>query len=56
MISNGLFGMLVFVLTEAMLFAGFISAFTIVKASAPVWPPPDQPRLPVEATASTPSC
>ena len=51
MISNGLFGMLVFVLTEAMLFAGFISAFTIVKASAPVWPPPDQPRLPVEATA-----
>lgn len=51
MISNGLFGMLVFVLTEAMLFAGFISAFTIVKASAPVWPPPDQPRLPIEATA-----
>ncbi len=50
-VSNGLFGMLVFVLTEAMLFAGFISAFTIVKAAAPVWPPPDQPRLPVEATA-----
>lgn len=43
--------MAIFVLTEAMLFAGFISAFTIVKAAAPVWPPPDQPRLPVEATA-----
>jgi cytochrome c oxidase subunit 3 len=50
-ISNGLLGMGIFVLTEAMLFAGFISAFTIVKAAAPVWPPPDQPRLPIEATA-----
>ena len=50
-IPNGLLGMLIFVLTEAMLFAGFISAFTIAKAGAPVWPPPDQPRLPVEATA-----
>jgi cytochrome c oxidase subunit 3 len=49
-IPNGLFGMLVFILTEAMFFAGFISAFTIAKATAPVWPPPDQPRLPIEAT------
>lgn len=48
---NGLFGMLVFILTEAMMFAGFISAFAIAKATASVWPPPDQPRLPVEATA-----
>jgi cytochrome c oxidase subunit 3 len=50
-IPNGLFGMLVFILTEAMFFAGFISAFTIAKATAPMWPPPDQPRLPIEATA-----
>lgn len=50
-IPNGLLGMLLFVFSEAMLFAGFISAFTIVKAAAPVWPPPGQPRLPVEATA-----
>lgn len=50
-IPNGLFGMLVFILTEAMFFAGFISAFTIAKATAPLWPPPDQPRLPIEATA-----
>jgi len=49
-IPNGLFGMLVFILTEAMFFAGFISAFTIAKATAVVWPPPDQPRLPIEAT------
>jgi heme/copper-type cytochrome/quinol oxidase subunit 3 len=33
-IPNGLFGMLVFILTEAMFFAGFISAFVIAKASA----------------------
>ena len=50
-IPHGLFGMLIFVFTETMLFAGFISAFTIVKAAAPLWPPPDQPRLPIEATA-----
>lgn len=43
-------GMLIFVIVEAMLFAGLISAFTIVRASAIAWPPPGQPRLPVEAT------
>jgi len=43
--------MLIFVITEAMLFAGFISAFMIVKSTATIWPPPDQPRLPVEETA-----
>jgi heme/copper-type cytochrome/quinol oxidase subunit 3 len=43
--------MLIFVFTEVMLFAGLISAFTIVRASAFAWPPPGQPRLPVEATA-----
>lgn len=50
-IPNGLFGMLVFVMTEIMLFAGLISAFVIGRAAAPAWPPPGQPRLPVEATA-----
>ena len=45
-------GMLIFVITEAMLFAGLISAFLIVKASSlGAWPPPGQPRLPVEETA-----
>jgi heme/copper-type cytochrome/quinol oxidase subunit 3 len=44
--------MLVFVITEAMLFAGMISAFSVVRASAPLgWPPLDQPRLPAESTA-----
>jgi heme/copper-type cytochrome/quinol oxidase subunit 3 len=50
-ISNGVLGMLLFVLTEIMLFAGMISAFSIVRASAAIWPPPNQPRLPVEETA-----
>lgn len=49
-VSSGVLGMLLFVLTEVMLFAGLISAFSIIKASAVVWPPPGQPRLPVEAT------
>ena len=50
-ISNGVLGMTLFILTEIMLFSGLISAFTIVKASSPLWPPPDQPRLPFEETA-----
>ena len=51
LIPSSVFGMLLFVVVEIMLFAGFISAFSIVKASAIVWPPPDQPRLPLEETA-----
>jgi len=50
-ISNGVLGMALFVLTEVMFFAGMISAFSIVRASAAIWPPPDQPRLPLEETA-----
>jgi cytochrome c oxidase subunit 3 len=50
-VPHGVMGMLIFVVTEAMLFAGMISAFMIVKGAAPIWPPPDQPRLPAEATA-----
>lgn len=52
-VSNGVLGMLLFVFTEIMLFAGFISAFVIVKSRAvgAVWPPPGQPRLPFEKTA-----
>ena len=51
LVPNGVMGMLIFVICEAMLFAGLISAFTILRASAPVWPPPGQPRLPVASTA-----
>jgi len=51
LIPNGVMGMLIFVLAECMLFAGLISAFTIVRSGAAVWPPPGQPRLPLEETA-----
>ena len=52
-VPNGVLGMLIFVVTEVMLFAGLISAHTIMQArpSAVGWPPPGQPRLPVEETA-----
>ena len=42
-----------FVFVEVMLFAGFISAFIIVRNSAPPggWPPPAPPRLPVRSSA-----
>lgn len=53
LVSSGVLGMVLFVFTEIMLFAGFISAHVIVKSRAvgSVWPPPGQPRLPVESTA-----
>ena len=51
-LPSAVLGMLIFVLTEVMLFAGLISAFLILRASAAgVWPPPGQPRLPFEETA-----
>jgi heme/copper-type cytochrome/quinol oxidase subunit 3 len=36
---------------EIMFFAGLIFSFWVVRLAAPVWPPPLQPRLPVEVTA-----
>ncbi len=51
-ISSSVLGMLIFVIVEVMFFAGLISAHTIVKTTAPLgWPPPGQPRLPLEQTA-----
>lgn len=51
LVSNGVLGMAMFVLTEIMFFAGLISAHTIARTTAlTTWPPPGQPRLPVEET------
>ena len=50
-VPSAVLGTLIFVVTETMLFAGLISAFVIVRASAPEWPPADQPRLPIGETA-----
>lgn len=51
LLPSGVLGMLIFVFAELMLFGGMISAFTIIKSGAAVWPPPGQPRLPFERTA-----
>lgn len=51
LVPSAVMGMLIFVFTELMLFAGLLSAFSIVRAGAVVWPPPGQPRLPIQATA-----
>jgi cytochrome c oxidase subunit 3 len=52
-LPSAVLGMLIFVGTEVMLFAGLISGFLILRASAVggVWPPPGQPRLPLGETA-----
>ena len=53
LIADGVMGMLIFVFTEIMLFAGMISAHAIVRSqtAGEMWPPYGQPRLPVEETA-----
>lgn len=43
-------GVVIFIGSEVMLFAGLLSAFLISRASASFWPPPNQPRLPVAVT------
>ena len=39
-----------FIAAEVMFFASFISAYMILRAGVPVWPPWGQPRLPVWST------
>jgi cytochrome c oxidase subunit 3 len=49
---NAVVGMLIFVVAEVMFFAALMSALLIVQSNAAgVWPPPDQPRLPIALTA-----
>lgn len=50
-IPNGVVGMLFFIASEVMFFAALVSAYMILRAGVPVWPPWGQPRLPVVATA-----
>jgi heme/copper-type cytochrome/quinol oxidase subunit 3 len=50
-LNKSLLGLLIFLGTEAMFFAGLISAFLILRAGSGVWPPPGQPRLPAAVTA-----
>lgn len=52
-VPSAVLAMLIFVIAEIMFFCGLISAFLITRASVGpyAWPPPHQPRLPVETTA-----
>lgn len=52
-VSSQVLAMMIFIAVELMFFAGLMSAWSIVKSTAPpgAWPPPGQPRLPIEATA-----
>ena len=43
-------GMVFFLATEAMFFAGLISAYWVLRAQVSPWPPLGQPRLPVLMT------
>ena len=49
-VPPAILGMLLFLFTEAMLFAALLAAFFVLRVQQPIWPPPGQPRLPVEAT------
>ncbi len=49
-LDNAILGTLFFMGGEMMFFAGLVSAFWVLRLGAPVWPPPLQPRLPVEIT------
>ena len=51
LVPSGVFGMIVFIVTEVMFFSGLVSAYLIIRAGLEEWPPWGQPRLPIEATA-----
>jgi heme/copper-type cytochrome/quinol oxidase subunit 3 len=50
-VSNARLAMWMLILGETMFFGGLVGAFLMLRMNAAVWPPPLQPRLPVEATA-----
>jgi heme/copper-type cytochrome/quinol oxidase subunit 3 len=50
LMDNAQLGMLIFLGAEAMFFAALVGAFLVLRLGAQVWPPPFQPRLPVEVT------
>jgi cytochrome c oxidase subunit 3 len=48
--SNAWLAVLVFLGAEAMFFAGLIGAYLVFRVGSPIWPPPFQPRLPIDVT------
>jgi heme/copper-type cytochrome/quinol oxidase subunit 3 len=51
-VSNGRIAMIALIGGESMLFAGLIGAYLVFRLSAPDWPPPNLPRLPLALTAA----
>jgi len=49
-IPNGMLAVLMLIASEMMLFSGLIGSFLIFRLSAPFWPPPSLPRLPLTVT------
>ena len=49
-ISSGMLAVLMLIASEMMLFSGLIGSFLIFRLSAPFWPPPGLPRLPLNVT------
>jgi len=48
---TAVFGMTIFLASEAMLFAGLIAGYIVLRLSSPAWPPsPEYPKLPVLLT------
>ena len=45
--SNAVLGMLLFVISEAMFFMGFLAVYFTAYANAKVWPPTDIPVPPI---------
>jgi cytochrome c oxidase subunit III len=51
LIPNVVLAMALVIFTEVMLFAGLVSSYVVLRGQALMWPPPGQPRLPIELTA-----
>jgi len=50
-VPNAVVGTLMFLGAEAMFFGGLVSALLVLRGGVEVWPPLDQPRLPIAVTA-----
>lgn len=50
LLDNVRLAMLFLICGEVMFFGGLVSAFLVLRVSAAQWPPPLQPRLPIEVT------
>ncbi|MEB3204945.1 MAG: cytochrome c oxidase subunit 3 [Candidatus Sericytochromatia bacterium] len=52
-IPHAVFGMVLVIICEALFFSGLMAAFIVGESANPgAWPPPGQPRFPVEVTGA----